>query len=73
MLIYYVGIFFYSSLQIGNAFTLYVSYYLFNSALFSLVVGAVGTVPQLLIALWLPKLIRKYDKMKLIRCACFFM
>ncbi len=64
LLIYYVGIFFYSSLQIGNAFTLYVSYYLFHSALFSLVVGAVGTVPQLLIALWLPKLIRKYDKMK---------
>ena len=64
LLIYYVGIFFYSSLQIGNAFTLDVSYYLFNSALFSLVVGAVGTVPQLLIALWLPKLIRKYDKMK---------
>ncbi|MBO5937846.1 MAG: MFS transporter [Clostridia bacterium] len=67
LLIYYLGIFFYSSLQIGNAFTLYVSYYLFNSALFSLVVGAVGTVPQLLIALLLPKLIRKYDKMKVNR------
>lgn len=67
LLIYYVGIFFYSALNIGNAFTLYVSYYLFNSALFSLVVGAVGTVPQLLIALWLPKLIRKYDKMKVNR------
>ena len=64
LLIYYVGIFFYSALTIGNAFTLYVSYYLFNSALFSLVVGAIGTVPQLLIALLLPKLIRKYDKMK---------
>lgn len=64
LLIYYVGIFFYSSLSIGNAFTLYVSYYLFNSALFSIVVGAVGTVPQLLIALLLPKLIRRFDKMK---------
>ncbi len=64
LLIYYLGIFFYSALNIGNAFTLYVSYYLFNSALFSLVVGAVGTVPQLLIALLLPKLIRKFDKMK---------
>ena len=64
LLIYYVGIFFYSALNIGNAFTLYVSYYLFNSALFSLVVGAIGTVPQLLIALLLPKIIRKYDKMK---------
>ena len=67
LLIYYVGIFFYSALNIGNAFTLYVSYYLFNSALFSLVVGAIGTVPQLVIALLLPKIIRKYDKMKVNR------
>ncbi len=67
LLIYYLGLFFYSSLSIGNAFTLYVSYYLFNSALFSLVVGAVGTVPQLLIALLLPKLIRRFDKMKVNR------
>ncbi len=64
LLIYYLGIFFYSALNIGNAFTLYVSYYLFNSTLFSLVVGAVGTVPQLIIALILPKLIRRFDKMK---------
>ncbi|MBQ3137863.1 MAG: MFS transporter [Clostridia bacterium] len=67
LLIYYLGIFFYSSLSIGNAFNLYVSYYLFHSALFSLVVGAIGTVPQLLIALLLPKIIRKYDKMKVNR------
>ncbi len=67
LLIYYLGIFFYSSLSIGNAFTLYVSYYLFHSALFSLVVGAVGTVPQLIIALLLPKLIRRFDKMKVNR------
>lgn len=67
LLIYYVGLFFYSALNIGNAFTLYVSYYLFNSALFSILVGAIGTVPQLLIALLLPKLMRKYDKMKVNR------
>ncbi len=67
LLIYYLGIFFYSSLSIGNAFTLYVSYYLFHSALFSLVVGAIGTVPQLLIALLLPKIIRRFDKMKVNR------
>ena len=64
LLIYYVGLFFYSALNIGNAFTLYVSYYLFNSALFSVVVGAIGTVPQLVIALLLPKLMRRFDKMK---------
>lgn len=67
LLIYYLGIFFYSSLSIGNAFTLYVSYYLFHSALFSLVVGAIGTVPQLIIALLLPKIIRRFDKMKVNR------
>ena len=67
LLIYYLGLFFYSSLSIGNAFTLYVSYYLFNSALFSVVVGAVGTVPQLIIALLLPKIIRRFDKMKVNR------
>ena len=67
LLIYYLGVFFYSALSIGNAFTLYVSYYLFHSALFSLIVGAVGTIPQLLISLLLPKLIRKYDKMKVNR------
>ncbi len=67
LLIYYLGVFFYSSLSIGNAFTLYVSYYLFHSALFSLVVGAVGTVPQLIIALLLPKIIRRFDKMKVNR------
>ena len=64
LLIYYIGIFFYNSLSIGNAFTLYVSYYLFNSALFSILVGAIGTVPQLVISLLLPKIIRKFDKMK---------
>ena len=72
LLIYYLGLFFYSALSIGNAFNLYVSYYLFNSALFSLVVGAIGTVPQLLIALWLPKIIRRFDKMK-VNQVCLFL
>ena len=67
LFIYYLGIFFYSALSIGNAFTRYVSYYLFHSALFSIIVGAVGTIPQLIISLLLPKIIRKYDKMKVNR------
>lgn len=72
LLIYYIGLFFYSALNIGNAFTLYVSYYLFHSTLFSLVVGAVGTVPQLVIALFLPKLMRRFDKMK-VNQVCLFL
>lgn len=67
LLIYYVGFFFYSALNVAGAFNLYVSYYLFNSALFSILVGAIGTVPQLLVALLLPQAIRKIDKMKLYR------
>ena len=67
LFIYYLGLFFYSALSIGNAFSLFVSYYLFHSALFSIIVGAVGTIPQLVISLLLPKFIRKYDKMKVNR------
>lgn len=67
LLIYYLGLFFFSSANVGNAFTLYVSYYLFHSALFSIVVGAIGSIPQLVVALVLPKLMRKIDKMKLYR------
>lgn len=67
LLLYYFGLFFYSALNVGNAFNLYVSYFLFHSALFSLVVGAVGSIPQLVIALVLPNLIRRFDKMKVYR------
>ena len=67
LLIYYLGLFFYSALNVGNAFNLYVSYYLFNSALFSLLVGAIGSIPQLVIALFLPKIMRRFDKMKVYR------
>ena len=67
LLIYYVGLFFYSALNVGSAFQLYVSYYLFHSALFAIVVGAIGSVPQLFVALLLPKLIRRFDKMKVYR------
>ena len=67
LLIYYVGLFFSSSLNVGNAFNLFVSYYLFHSTLFSIVVGAVVTFPQLAVSLLLPKIIRKVDKMKFYR------
>ena len=72
LFIYYLGLFFYNALSIGNAFGLFVSYYLFHSALFSIIVGAVGTIPQLVISLLLPKLIRKYDKMKVNRICLLF-
>lgn len=67
LLIYYLGYFFYAALNIQGALNLYVSYYLFNNSLFSLVVGALGVAPQAVVSLAIPHLIRKYDKMKLYR------
>lgn len=67
LFIYYLGYFFYASLEVNNALNLYVSYYLFKNSLFSLVVGALGALPQAIVSLSLPHLIRKYDKMKMYR------
>lgn len=67
LLIYYLGYFFYAALNIQGALNLYVSYYLFNDSLFSLVVSALGMAPSAVMSLLIPHLIRKYDKMKLYR------
>lgn len=69
LLIYYLGYFFYAALNIQSALNLYVSYYLFNSSLFSLVVSALGVAPSAIVSLLIPHLIRKYDKMKLYRAS----
>lgn len=65
LLIYYLGYFFYSSANVANSLNLFVSYYLFNNSLFSLVVGALGVVPMLIFSLLVPHMLRKVDKMKL--------
>lgn len=64
LLIYYLGFLFYSGLNAGGALNLFVSYYLFNSSMFSLLVLAISVVPSLVIALLVPKIIKKIDKMK---------
>ena len=65
LLIYYLGYFFYSSANVANSLNLFVSYYLFNNSLFSLVVGALGVAPMLIFSLLVPHMLRKIDKMKL--------
>ncbi|MBE6782896.1 MAG: hypothetical protein E7536_02660 [Ruminococcaceae bacterium] len=65
LLIYYIGFFFYSALNVSAAFNLFVSYYIFNNELFALVVGAIGVVPQLIFSLLIPKMLKKFDKTKL--------
>lgn len=73
LLIYYFGYFFYSAANISAALNLFVSYYLFNDTLFSLIVSACGTVPSLIFSLLVPSMLRKIDKMKLYRICCVLM
>lgn len=70
LLIYYVGYIFYSGAQTYNALHMITAYYIFNNSLASLVTGTVAAVPQLIMALLVPKIIRKIDKTKLFKiCA----
>lgn len=65
LLIYYLGYIFYSGAQTYNSLHLLTAYYIFGNETVSLVVGAVAIVPQLIMALLVPKIIRKMDKTKL--------
>lgn len=70
LLIYYLGVFFYSSVNYVGALNLLASYYLFHDSLFTTIVGIFGTPFGLAANLLIPKLLRKYDKMKMFRiCA----
>ena len=67
LLIYFLGVFLYSSVNYVNALNLLASYYLFHDSLFTTIVGAFGTPFGLAANLLIPKLLRKYDKMKMFR------
>lgn len=73
LLIYYFGYFFYSAANISGALTLFVSYYLFNDILISLIISACGTVPSLVFSLLVPGMLKKIDKMKLYKLCCVLM
>ena len=67
LLIYYVGYIFYSGAQTYTALHLITAYYIFNNTLASLITGTVAALPQLFMALLVPKIIRKMDKTRLFR------
>lgn len=67
LLLYYIGYIFYSGAQTGNALHQIMAYYIYNNSLASLITGTVAAVPQLIMALFVPKIIRKVDKMTLFR------
>lgn len=65
LLIYYGGFFFYSAANISTTLNLFVSYYLFNSSMFSMVIMALSALPALIFSLLVPKLVARFDKMKI--------
>lgn len=67
LLIYYVGYIFYSGAQTYNALHMILAYYIYENSLASLITGTVAAVPQLIMALLVPKIIRKMDKTKLFK------
>ncbi|MBR2418048.1 MAG: MFS transporter [Clostridia bacterium] len=67
LLIYYIGYIFYSGAQTYTALHLLTAYYIFGNELISLVTGTVAAVPQLIMALFVPKIIRKMDKTTLFK------
>lgn len=67
LLIYYIGYIFYSGAQTYNALHMITAYYIYNNSLASLITGTVAALPQLIMALLVPKIIRKMDKTKLFR------
>ena len=67
LLIYYVGYIFYSGAQTYNALHMIMAYYIYENSLASLITGTVAALPQLVMALLVPKIIRKMDKTKLFK------
>lgn len=67
LLIYYLGYIFYSGAQTYTALHLLMAYYIYGNELISLITGTVAAVPQLIMALFVPKIIRKIDKTTLFK------
>lgn len=67
LLIYYLGYIFYSGAQTYNALHIILAYYIYENSLASLITGTVAAAPQLVMALLVPKIIRKVDKAKLFK------
>ena len=65
LLIYYLGYLFANGLMTNNALALFVSYYLFGSANFNIILGILGVVPSVIAALLIPVISKKFDKFKL--------
>lgn len=67
LLIYYTGYIFYSGAQTYNSLHMIMAYYIYKNSLASLITGTVAALPQLFMALLVPKIIKKMDKTTLFK------
>lgn len=65
LLIFYAAFFFSSGLNVMASLNLFVSFYVFDNSLFSLVAGAISIVPYLIFALLVPVFIKRMNKITL--------
>ena len=66
LLTYYAGYMATDALETANAVLLFVSFYLFNSVEFSVVLNLLNMVPGVFAAMAMPFLLKKFDKMKML-------
>jgi sugar (glycoside-pentoside-hexuronide) transporter len=71
LLIYYLGYLFHAGFGVSGSLMMFVSFYMFHNSQFSLIIGALSVLPMLVCALFVPKLIKRFDKMKLYLFCCF--
>ena len=63
---YYGGYMAMDALKTSNALGLLASFYLFGSSTFNLLLGLIASVPGFIAAFLAPKIVKKYDKMKVL-------
>jgi len=62
LLLFYSAYIISNSLITSSATSMFVAYYLFGNSLFNLLLSALGAVPALIIAMFIPKILEKVDK-----------
>ena len=64
LLLFYTAYIIANALATSGAMGMLVSYYLFGNSMFNLLLGALGAVPSLVIALFIPRILEKVDKFR---------
>ena len=66
LVIYYCGYMAMDALKTSAALGLFASFYLFGSSMFNMLLGFIAAVPGFVAAYFAPKIVKKYDKMKVL-------